>query len=228
MTAIAPATLDFLRDLAANNDRDWFAANKPRYEAARENLASFSQDVIDGLRKTDMLDTLDGKKSLFRIYRDTRFSKNKTPYKINLGGSYARTGKLLRGGYYFSIQPGGETVIGGGFFGPERDDLLRVRREIERDAAPLRAIIGAPDFVRHFGTLAGETLKTAPKGFDREHPAIDLLRYKNFYAVRTFTDREVTAKNFGKEALASLLAIRPFFDYMSEVLTTDANGELIV
>ncbi|MGB3548942.1 MAG: DUF2461 domain-containing protein [Saprospiraceae bacterium] len=228
MTAIAPATLDFLRDLAANNDRDWFAANKARYEAARENLVSFSQALIDGLRKTDMLDTLDGKKSLFRIYRDTRFSKNKTPYKINLGGSYTRTGKLLRGGYYFSIQPGGESVIGGGFYGPERDDLLRIRQEIERDAAPLRKIIGAKDFKKHFSTLAGDTLKTAPKGFDRDHPDIDLLRYKNFYATRTFSDAEVTAENFGKEALSSYIAIRPFFDYMSEVLTTDANGEVIV
>ncbi|MEM6396917.1 MAG: DUF2461 domain-containing protein [Bacteroidota bacterium] len=225
---IKKATLSFLKDLKENNDRDWFQANKPRYEAARENVAEWTQALMNKLSESDDIETLSGKKALFRIYRDVRFSKNKSPYKTNIAGHLTRASKLRRGGYYFSIVPGGETVIGGGFYGIERDDLKRIREELSADGDPMREIMSDTKFVDQFGEMLGEQLKTAPKGYDREHPNIDLLRYKQFYAFRSFTDQEVTSEAFLDEAHEAMLALRPFFDYFSEVLTTNANGEIIV
>lgn len=225
---IKKATLSFLKDLKKNNDRDWFQANKPRYEAARANVAEWTQALLDKLSESDMLETPSGKKALFRIYRDVRFSKNKAPYKTNIAGHLTRAGKLRRGGYYFSIVPGGETVVGGGFYGIERDDLKRIREELAEDGDPMREIMSESTFVDQFGEMLGEQLKTAPKGYDREHPYIDLLRYKQFYAFRSFADTEVTSESFLGHAHEAMLALRPFFDYFSEVLTTNANGEVIV
>lgn len=224
---IQKATFTFLKDLAANNDRDWFQANKARYEAARSNVAEWTDRLIDRLNQADEIETPSGKKALFRIYRDVRFSKNKSPYKTNIAGHLTRSGKLRRGGYYFSIVPG-QTVIGGGFYGIERDDLKRLREELAADGDPMREIMSDATFIDQFGEMLGEKLKTAPKGYDREHPNVDLLRYKQFYAFRSFTDREVTSDSFLDEAHQAMLALRPFFDYFTDVLTTNANGELIV
>jgi|AntRauTorckE5430_2_1112549.scaffolds.fasta_scaffold00297_6 uncharacterized protein (TIGR02453 family) len=235
MSQIKKATLTFLRQLAKNNDREWFATNKPKYEAAQENVADFADALLGRLRESDVLATENGKKSLYRIYRDVRFSKNKDPYKVNIAGSFERDGKLRRGGYYFHLVPSGihdnfmnGTVIGGGFYGIERDDLKRVREEIAADATDLREIIGAPDFVRVFGELQGEKLKTAPQGYPKDHPNIDLLRYKNYYAFREFNDEEVLSANFLDLSHEALLTLRPFFDLFTDILTTDANGEVVV
>jgi uncharacterized protein (TIGR02453 family) len=224
MSRIDPATLDFLRELRQHNDRDWFNAHKARYLAARENLEVFATALLARMNETDVIETPNAKKSLFRIYRDTRFAKNKTPYKTNMGGSLSRSGAQRRGGYYYSIQPGGESVIGGGFYGPERDDLLRIRQEIAADAQPLREILATPRFQKFYSALAGDALKTAPKGFDRDHPDIDLLRFKNFFVMHQFSDAEVTQADFLDRVIDGWLLLRPFFDYMSEVLTTDVNG----
>jgi uncharacterized protein (TIGR02453 family) len=161
---------------------------------------------------------------MFRIYRDVRFSKDKTPYKPHFAGSYSRTGKRLRGGYYLRIRPG-ETFLAGGFWAPNKEDLFRIRKEFEISDVEIREILEAPDFKRIFGgQLEGEELKTAPKGFQKDDPAIDLIRKKGFIAVRHFSDKEVLSPDFSKEVLNSFKALRPFFDYMSEVLTTDLNG----
>ena len=235
MPRIQAATLDFLSDLAANNDRDWFQDNKSRYEAARENVAAFSQEILDRLREHDQLETENGKKSLYRIYRDVRFSKNKLPYKTNFAGGYKCDGKLRRGGYYFHIVPEGiendwtdQTVVGGGFYGPERDDLKRLREELAADGDTLREIISDKDFVRVFGELQGDKLKTAPKGYPKDHPNIDLLRYKNYYAFRDISRKQLLSAAAPDLFVEAFLTLRPFFDYFSDVLTTDANGELIV
>ncbi|PPK85597.1 uncharacterized protein (TIGR02453 family) [Neolewinella xylanilytica] len=221
------STYDFLRDLAANNDRDWFTDHKPRYEAARANVSDFAEALLERLRKTDVISTESGRKSLFRIYRDVRFSKNKLPYKTNIAGSFERDGLLRRGGYYFSLSPE-RNMVGGGFYGIERDDLNRIRQELAADAGALRAILADKEFGRQFSALRGEQLKTAPQGYPRDHPDIDLLRYKQFYAAREFSEAEVLDPGFIDRAEDVLLALRPFFDYFSEVLTTDANGERLV
>ncbi len=232
---IKKSTLTFLKQLAKNNDRDWFQDNKARYEAAREDVAEYAQDVLDGLAQSDVIATQNGKKSMMRIYRDVRFSKDKRPYKVNFAGGFKRDGKLRRGGYHYHIVPEGavgswssRTVVGGGFYSPERDDLKRIREELAADASELRQIIADDEFTRLFGELRGDQLKTAPKGFVRDHENIDLLRYKNFYVFRPFTDAQVLSDDFVDMSVEAYLGIRPFFDYFSEVLTTDGNGEVVV
>ncbi len=227
MAVIQKSTYNFLRGLAATNDRNWFEENRAAYDAARENVAGFADELLERLRKTDVISTESGKKALFRIYRDVRFSKNKLPYKTNIAGSFTRDGLQRRGGYYFTLSPGGN-MVGGGFYGLERDDLKRIREELGADAGEMRQLLGAKSFQRLFGELRGEQLKTAPAGYSKDHPDIDLLRYKQFYAGRDFTETEVLAPDFLERAEEVVLGLRPFFDYFSDVLTTDANGENLV
>lgn len=220
---IKPDTLQFLRDLAANNNREWFQQAKPRYEAALKNMQQFVKAVENELAKTDQLEG----SSLFRIYRDVRFSKDKSPYKNNFGAGFTRASKLRRGGYYLHIEPGA-SFAGGGFWAPNPPDLKRIRDELAADDKPIRAIIADPVFVKYFGSLEGEELKTAPAGFERDHPAIDLIRKKQFLLMHKFSDEEVTGEGFLSQVRLTYEAMRPFFDYMSEVLTTSLDGELLV
>lgn len=217
------STLQFLKDLAANNHREWFQANKDRYDAALDNMKQFARAVENALGETDLLESA----TLFRIYRDVRFSKDKSPYKNNFGLSLSRATKRLRGGYYIQIEPGG-SFVGGGFWQPNKEDLKRIRDEFAIDEQPIREIMADPAFRKHFGTLQGEELKTAPQGFDKNHPALDLLRKKSFVAIQNFTDAEVTSDTFLEEVMQSFRAIRPYFDYMSMVLTTNLNGESLL
>lgn len=213
----------FLDALKENNDREWFNAHKPEFVQEQELMEGFATALLDELNTHDVIETASGKKSLYRIYRDTRFSTDKTPYKTHWSGSFKRAGKNRRGGYYFHIERG-NSFIAGGFWGPSTDDLKRVREEIAHDAAPLRKILASASFINTFETLKGEQLKTTPKGFEAGHPDVDLLRYKQFLLVRRFTDEEILKAAFLNDASQTFKNMRPFFDYMSEILTTDANG----
>ena len=217
---IETSTIKFLKDLEKNNNREWFQSNKDKYENTLQNIKEVSAEVKEKLSKKDLIE--DAK--VFRIYRDVRFSKDKAPYKNNLGVHFTRATKKLRGGYYLHIQPG-ESFAGGGFWAPSPEDLKRIRDEFAFDTKTIRRITSGKTFVKYFGTLGGDELKTAPSGYDRNHPGIDLIRKKQFVVMRKFTDKEVTDKNFVKEVVATFEAMRPFFDYMSEVLGTDMNGE---
>ena len=223
VTSVSPSSLQFIRELKENNNRPWFNDNKSRYQEAQAEMAALAESLIERMNEHDELEPVTGKKSLFRIYRDVRFSKDKSPYKTHLSGSLVRATKWRRGGYYFHVEPGA-SFIGGGFWAPNKEDLLRIRQEIAMDAAPLRKIIAAPSFVETFGKLEGDQLKTAPKGFDRDHPNIDLLRYKQFLLSRSFTDEEVCSPDFVDKMNTAFQNMRPFFDFMSDVLTTDMNG----
>jgi uncharacterized protein (TIGR02453 family) len=228
MGAIQKSTLEFLNQLKVNNNREWFERNKERYRAAHENMIGFMDSLIAEMNKVDNIETISGKKSLFRIYRDVRFSKDKTPYKPNFAGSFSRLGKHLRGGYYLRIRPG-ESFLAGGFWEPNKEDLFRIRKEIEVDATEFREILEDKNFQHYFGnTFKGDELKTAPRGFDKEHPDVDLLRKKGFIAVRNFTDDEVLSPNFSLEVDKSYKALRPFFNLFSDILTTNLNGESII
>ncbi|WDO14362.1 DUF2461 domain-containing protein [Flavobacterium sp. WW92] len=225
MPARIPASsFDYLKMLKENNDRDWFNENKDRYLKEYDSLEHFADALLQELRSHDVIETASGKKSLHRIYRDTRFSKDKTPYKTNWSGGYKRATALRRGGYYFHIEPG-NSFIAGGFWAPNTEDIKRIREDISSDPDTLRKIIESKTFKATFGSLQGEQLKTTPKGFDAADSAIDLLRYKQFLLVKRFTDDEVLSPSFLKEADQTFKNMHPFFDYMSEVLTTDANGE---
>lgn len=227
MEQINKSNLEFLLNLKANNNRDWFIDHKNEYQQAHNNIISFADEVVKLMKNHDNIENKDGKSTLFRIYKDTRFSKDKTPYKTHWGSHLKRATKALRGGYYFHVEPG-NSFVGGGFWDPNPQDLQRIREEIAADASELRSIINSKIFKDTFGTLQGEQLKTAPKGFPKDHPDIDLLRYKQFLISKKFTDKEVVSADFAKKVVETFVAFRPFFDYMSMVLTTDANGESIL
>jgi len=224
---ILPSTLKFLKELSKNNKREWFNKNKDRYLAAQENMIAFADEFLNEMRKHDLIETSSGKESLFRIYRDTRFSKDKTPYKTYWAGHFKRATKRLRGGYYFQIGPG-ETLAAGGFFNPNPVDLLRIRKDIEQNFSDWKKLLSNKTLVKTFGKLLGEKVATAPKGFAKDNPAIDLLRHKQFYFERNFSDAEILSKNFLREMNNTFKNLRPYFDYMSEVLTTDVNGVSIL
>ncbi|MEZ0006941.1 uncharacterized protein (TIGR02453 family) [Flavobacterium sp. 28YEA47A] len=221
---IPALSLNYLKILKENNNREWFNENKELYLKEYNDIENFAELLLQELRSHDVIETVSGKKSLHRIYRDTRFSKDKTPYKNNWSGGFKRATALRRGGYYFHIEPD-NSFIAGGFWAPNTEDIKRIREDISFDPEPLRKIINSKSFIATFGSLQGEQLKKAPKGFDTADEAIDLLRYKQFLLVRKFTDVEVLSPSFLKEADQTFRNMRPFFDYMSEVLTTDGNGE---
>ncbi|HQV50871.1 MAG: DUF2461 domain-containing protein [Flavobacteriales bacterium] len=220
---IAPASFNFLRDLEKNNDRDWFTGNKDKYDTARTNVITVADALIERLRTHDSIATEDGKKCLYRIYNDTRFHKDKPPYKTWFGGSIGRVKPALRGGYYFRLKPDA-SFIACGFFAPEPADLKRIRIDIDQDLNAWRKLLKAKKLSDTFGDILGDGVKTAPKGYAQDHPGIDLLRMKQFLFRRALTNKEVLAQDLVERMDEIYRAIRPFFDHMSEVLTTDVNG----
>lgn len=220
---IPASALKFLKLLKENNNREWFHLHKDEYDIEYAFIEAFANGLLVELNMHDLIDTATGKKSLQRIYRDTRFAKEKIPYKNHWAGSFKRATKQRRGGYYFHIEPG-NTFIGGGFQAPNPQDLNRIREDISADARPLRKIIGSKSFKDTFETLKGEQVKTTPKGFNANNEAIDLLRYKQFLLIRRFTDEEVLSSSFLNKVNEVYKHMRPFFNYMSEVLTNDGNG----
>lgn len=220
-------TLEFLKKLDKNNNRVWFQENKAMYEKSHEEMVDFAERLLVEMNKHDVIESSSAKRSLFRIYRDVRFGKDKTPYKTNWGGGIRRSGQERRGGYYYEIGPNRSFVMGG-FFGPNKEDLLNIRKQIAQDADSLRGILKSKKFKDFFGKLHGSQLKTAPRGFDKDHPEIDLLRYKQFTLRHHFTIEEVTDKNFPVIVSFAFKQMRPFLDYMSEILTTDLNGQSLL
>ncbi|WP_295675228.1 DUF2461 domain-containing protein [uncultured Mucilaginibacter sp.] len=220
-------SLDFLTDLATHNNREWFNLNKDRYQETRQNITDFADALLAEMNKHDKIETPSGKKSLFRIYKDVRFSKEKTPYNNHWSGSFKRAGKALRGGYYFRIEPGNSALVGG-FWGPVPDDMKRIRQEIDGNYTAWRNLLGDQTLVQTFGKLYGEQLGTAPRGYEKDHPAIDLLRYKQYMLKHEFSDEEVLGPGFVFMVNNSFKKTRPFLDFMSEILTTDANGLSLV
>jgi len=223
MSQITQQTFDFLSDLDANNNREWFNQHKEAYEASRQEMLTFADALIPLMNEGDMVENESGKKSIYRIYRDVRFSKNKEPYKIYWGGFLNRLGADRRGGYHFQVQPGNSFVMGG-FFGPNSEDLLLLRQHLDADPDPLRNVLESDAFKSYFGEMMGEQVKTAPKGFKKDNENIDLIRYKQFLVKHSFTDKEVLSRNFVKKVAEGLLNMLPFFDVMTEYLTTDLNG----
>jgi uncharacterized protein (TIGR02453 family) len=221
---IPKETFTFFNKLQKNNDRDWFNEHKPEFKAIETKVKAAYNHLGELMSVHDQIE----KVKIFRIYRDVRFSKNKLPYKTHFGGSFTRRKPELRGGYYLHIQPNNESFIATGFWDPNKEDLLRIRKEFEMDDSEIREIIEDKTFKSIWGNFVGDELKTAPKGFDKEHPAIDLIRKKQFIFTKTYTDKEVLDAAFLDNANKAFKAVRPYFDYMSDVLTTNLNGETIL
>lgn len=221
---ISKNVFNFLKALEKNNNRDWFNENKPEFKTLETEVKEFYNAINEKLNIHDKTD----KVKIFRIYRDVRFSKNKLPYKIHFGGSFHRVKPRLRGGYYFHVQPNNESFIATGFWDPAKEDLLRIRKEFEMDDEEMRKILNNKTFKSVWGELQGDELKTAPKGFDKEHSAIDLIRRKQFVFTKKLTDKEVQSKELLDIIDNAFKAIRPYFNYLSDVLTTDLNGVSLI
>lgn len=217
--SLTPEVFQFLEDIKVNNNRDWFNAHKDRYKTQYDQFKKFAEAVTDEMKTYDEIES----HKVFRIYRDVRFSKDKSPYKSNFSGFMVRATKWKRGGYYFHLEPG-NTFIAGGFWQPNSADLKRIRQEIAADDQSLRKLLAEPSFIKTFGALKGDKVKTAPKGFSKDHPAIDLLRYKQYLLVHNFTDKEAVAPDFAAKLAKTYSEMLPFLTYMSDVLTTDVNG----
>jgi len=224
---IRKESVDFLKTLSKNNNRDWFNEHKDKYTKVHDNIVDFADALLAEMNKHDNIETPSGKKSLYRIYKDVRFSKDKTPYNSHWSGGFKRATKQLRGGYYFRIQVG-NSFLAGGFWGPEPNDIQRIREDIDLNYEDWQKMLADKTLVKTFGKLMGEQLSSAPRGYAKDHPAIDLLRHKQFILKHAFTDKEVLSPDFLKKVNDGFKKMRPFFNYMSEVLTTDANGVSIL
>jgi uncharacterized protein (TIGR02453 family) len=221
---IPKSVFTFFEKLQKNNSRDWFNDHKSEFKAIEKQVKGFYNKVYENLNKHDDIDKL----KLFRIYRDVRFSKNKLPYKTHFGGSFHRSKPKLRGGYYLHIQPNNESFIATGFWEPEPADLLRIRKEFEMDDSEIREILEDKKIKSIWGGFVGDEVKTAPKGFSKDHKAIDLIKKKQYIFTKKFTDEEVLDAVLITEIDEAFKAIRPYFDYMSDVLTTDLNGVSLI
>ena len=213
----------FFNELAINNTREWFQDHKPRFKSLEQDVKLFGEKLKGLLNIEDRVD----RAKLFRIYRDVRFSKDKTPFKTHFGISFHREKPALRGGYYLHIKPG-DNFIATGFWNPNKEDLLRIRKEMEIDSSEFREIMENVNFKKVWGSLEGEEVKTAPKNFSKDDPNIDLIRKKQYIFTKSYSDKEVLAPNFIENVHNDFKTIRPFFDYMSDVLTTNTNGESLI
>lgn len=224
MAQISKANFKFLNDLSKNNNRIWFEKNKANYEIYHQEVIAFADALLAELQKFDVIETPNGKKSLHRIYRDIRFSKDKTPYKNHWSGGFKRAGEDRRGGMYFHLE-NKNVMIAGGFWAPNDKDLLHLRKQIDLDSKPLRDVLKNKSFKNYFGEIQGEKLKTAPKGFEKDNENLDLINLKQFYFVHTFSDAEIFEKNFYKKVAEGFKKLMPYFNVMTNYLTTNLNGE---
>jgi len=225
--SIKKTSVDFLKKLSKNNTREWFNEHKEEYTDAQNNIIDFAGALLAEMNKHDNIETASGKQSLFRIYKDVRFSKDKTPYNTHWSGALKRATKKLRGGYYFHIQPG-NSFLAGGFWGPEKNDIQRIRQDIDLNYKDWNKMLANKTLVNTFGKMIGEQVASAPRGYDKNHPAIDLLRYKQFLLKHDLTDEQILAPDFVKTANDVFRKMRPFLNFMSEILTTDSNGVSLV
>ena len=217
------AIFRFFNKLEQNNNREWFEQQKPEFKAMETKVKQFGEALQDQPNPHDSIDRF----KLFRVYRDVRFSKDKTPYKTHFGLTWHRTKPQYRGGYYLQLKPN-DIFLACGFWDPNPADLKRIRQEIDMDGDEYRDIINEPNFKRIWGELQGDSVKTAPKGYAKDHPNIDLLRYKQHIFMLRYTEEDVAAANFLDRLDTALQAVRPFVDYMSALLTTNADGESFV
>lgn len=212
-------TLEFLRQLIENNNREWFQENRKKYDDAKADLEKLVGHLITEVGKFQDLGNLQIKECIFRINRDIRFSKNKTPYKSHLSAGIGPGGRGSgKVDYYLHIQPGDQSFIGGGMWDTTSEQLARFRQEIDYNADELKKIIEDKTFREFYPHISGDSLKTMPKGYAKDHPEIELLKRKQLFFDHRFTDKEVTSKDFGEKVLKGIALLKPYTDYMNYVL----------
>ncbi len=216
-----PQILTFLTKLAKNNDRAWFEKNKTTYLEAKDNFEGFVGKVLDELVKFNPeLGGLNPKKLPFRIYRDVRFSKDKSPYKTNMGAGFSPNGKLVQEpGYYLHIQPGNKSFFAGGIYMPDGPNLNKIRQEIDYNGEKFDKILKDKKFKKLFNGMDDfDKLKNAPKGYPIDHPRVEVLKLKSFIVSHNFTDVQVKDKKFLKNIIEAGKAIKPLNDFLKEAI----------
>ena len=217
---IERSTLTFLTDLAANNNRDWFKANKSSFDAAQDNLTAFAGYLIGEIgRFDDAVAAIDPKTCVFRIYRDVRFSKDKSPYKVNLGAYISPGGrKSMQPGYYFHVQPG-QSFVAGGKHIPDCPETLKIRNAIVSDTARFLKIVQEKSFKEQFGEMRGDRLKSTPKGFDADNEAVEYLKLKEFMAfAELHDDKFLTGPKFPKYLVGMMKEMYPLVAFLRKAL----------
>lgn len=214
------STLKFLKDLRQNNNKPWFDENKTQYQQAKADFETLVQQIIDGLSKMDPgLEGLTVKDCVFRIYKDVRFSKDKTPYKANMGASFSKGGKKSPyGGFYFHLEPGGNNFAGGGIWMPDAPEIKKIRQEIDYNFSEFQGIVGQKDFIRYFGKVNGDTLKTAPQGYHEDNPAIAYIKLKSFVVTHSMSDDAVTQPTLVRDILRTYAVMQPFVNFLNRAL----------
>ncbi|MGL4368941.1 MAG: DUF2461 domain-containing protein [Spirochaetota bacterium] len=216
---IRKETFEFLEKLKKNNSREWFNANRELYNDAYWNISDLAFYLIGGIRSFDAtVEGVEPKDCIFRLMRDTRFAADKTPYKTNFGIFIKQNGRRSPGaGYYLHIEPG-NCLVSGGIYMPPSAQLSAIRAELARDPDTMRAILRNPALKKEFGFLTGETVKTAPRGYAKDHPALDLLKFKNYCVGRNLPDSAVITEKFPESCLRSFRVLRDFNQYLNRIM----------
>lgn len=217
--------LDFLSALQAHNNKSWFQAHRAEYDVARQAFEAFVDDFIQEFRSIEDFENLSAKDCVFRIYRDVRFSKDKSPYKSNMGASISLGGKhSLRAPYYIHLEPPNKSFLAGGVYMPTSEQLAAIRRAIMRDPTGLKAAITSKPFKKYFGALSGEQLKTPPRGYPADHPEIELLKYKQFITGHALTDKAVLSPGLLKHTVEVFTALKPLLDWLNDAVLPSRRG----
>lgn len=215
---INESTLIFLKDLKENNHREWFAENRNRYDESRTNFVEFCDELLSDLKvlQSSLLNT-SIKDCIFRINRDIRFSKDKSPYKNHFSAAFGPNGRNSgKIDFYFQMESD-RAFIGGGIWQPSPQNLARFRQEIDYNPEVLKSIIYDKTFLEYFGEPHGEKLKTTPKNYPADHPDIELLKFKEIFYTKEFTAREILNKDFRAQVVKACTYLKPYLDYVNEV-----------
>ncbi len=214
------STLSFLKGLAANNNKPWFDANRDAYVEAKEDFEVFATAILKELAKTEPgFAEQKAKDCVFRIFRDVRFSKDKTPYKPNFGAYFSKGGKKFPGaGYYVHIEPGGHSFAGGGLWMPEAPILKAVRQEIDYNLDEFKGILADKKFKKAFPQLSGESAKKPPVGYTEDNPGIEYIKMKSFTVMHPITDDMLAGKTFAKQTTDLFTTMRPLVDFLNRAV----------
>ena len=224
--SITKSTFDYLQDLKNNNNREWFHANRKRYDALKVSFEETIKELIFSFGEFENMTNVEVKHCNYRIARDVRFTHDKSPYKTWLSASLSEGGrKSGRVDYYLHIQEG-ESFIGGGMWAATPEQLAKFRQEVDYNAQELKKIIYDPNFVKLFGEPEGDFVKSAPKGYSKDHPEIELLRKKQLFFIHKFTQDEVLSPDFVSKVSEVARSLKPFLDFLNYVFFDNVEPEI--
>jgi len=218
--------LRFLTDLKTNNNREWFADHKKEFEVVKLQFERVVAELISDFSEFENMQGVEVKHCVFRIYRDVRFSKDKAPYKPWFSAAFSEGGKNSPFmDYYLHIEPGGKSFLGGGMYAPAPEHLAKFRQEVDYNGKQLMELINQPKFASNFGQFQGEALKKAPKGYPEDHPYLELLKQKQFFFWKHFSDEELIQENFQEKVIECAKLLKPVLDFLNASIFDKAPTE---